>query len=123
MVKTPETTSPANPPTNPELVDYLADQLVSNKFDLKSLLKVICTSKTYQRGAQTLKDNAKDELFFTHYYPKRLPAETLLDAIDFACGTHEKFNELPLGTRAIQLPDPVASDFLDTFGRPQRVIA
>jgi hypothetical protein len=70
-----------------------------------------------------LKGNIKDELFFTHYYPKRLPAESLLDAIDFACGTHEKFSELPLGTRAIQLPDPVPSDFLDTFGRPQRVIA
>ena len=54
---------------------------------------------------------------------KRLPAETLLDAIDYACGTREKFNDLPLGTRAIQLPDPVANDFLDTFGRPQRVIA
>jgi len=112
-----------NPPTNPELLDYLADRLVSSKFDLKALLRVICTSKTYQRGAQALKENAKDELFFTHYYPKRLPAESLLDAIDYACGTHEKFNDLPLGTRAIQLPDPVPSDFLDTFGRPQRVIA
>ncbi len=112
-----------NPPTNPELLDYLADELVSHKFDLKHLLRLVCTSKTYQRSSDTTFRNRKDELFFTHYYMKQLPAETLLDAIDYACGTHEKFNDLPLGTRAIQLPDPVANDFLDTFGRPQRVIA
>ena len=112
-----------NPPTNPELLDYLADELVKSKFDLKRLLRLICTSNTYQRSSETNRRNRKDELFFTHYYMKQLPAETLLDAIDMVCGTHEKFNDLPLGTRAIQLPDPVANDFLDTFGRPQRLIA
>src|SRR5207244_197115 len=45
-------------------------------------------------------------------------------AVDFACGTREKYQDLPLGTRAIQLPDPgVNNEFLDTFGRPQRLIA
>jgi hypothetical protein len=65
---------------------------------------------------------------------KRLPAEVLLDALDFACDTHEPFQGLgplgvrapgvPLGTRAIELPDPnYQSVFLDTLGRPKRVIA
>lgn len=112
-----------NPPTNPALLDYLADDLARSGFDLKHLVRTIATSRTYQRSAQATPGNSKDELFFTHYYMKRLPAESLLDAIDYACGTREKFNDLPLGTRAIQLPDPVASDFLDTFGRPQRLIA
>ncbi len=113
-----------NPPTNPELLDALADELIRSNYDLKHLLRVICLSKTYQRSSQATPENVKDELFFTHYIPKRLPAETLLDAINFACGTQEKFPELPKGTRAIQLPDPaVNSDFLDTFGRPQRLIA
>jgi hypothetical protein len=112
-----------NPPTNPELLDYLADELVASRFDLKHLLRIICCSKTYQRSSDATPLNGKDELFFTHYTMKRLPAETLLDAIDYACGTHEKFSDLPAGTRAIQLPDPVPSDFLDTFGRPQRLIA
>jgi len=57
-----------NPPTNPELLDYLADELVSHKFDLKHLLRLICTSKTYQRSSETIAQNRKDELFFTHYY-------------------------------------------------------
>lgn len=113
-----------NPPTNPELLDALADELIGANFDLKHLLRVLCTTQTYQRSSEGTKQNFKDDTFFTHYLPKRLGAESMLDALDFACGTREKFNQLPLGTRAIQLPDPqVNSDFLDTFGRPQRVIA
>ena len=54
---------------------------------------------------------------------KRLPAEVTLDAINTATGTTEKFNGIPAGTRAIELPDPnFASYFLDVMGRPQRVI-
>ena len=113
-----------NPPSNPVLLDALADDLVKNGYDLKHLLRTICTTRTYQRSSQATLANSKDELFFSHYVPKRLPAETLLDAIDYVCGTREKFNDLPAGTRAIQLPDPsVGSDFLDVFGRPQRQIA
>ena len=113
-----------NPPTNPELLDALADELINADFDLKHLLHLLCNTRTYQRSSAGTKLNFKDDTFFTHYLPKRLPAESMLDALDFACGTREKFNQLPLGTRAIQLPDPqVNSDFLDTFGRPQRVIA
>lgn len=113
-----------NPPTNPQLLDFLADELTRHHYDLKYLLKIICSSQTYQRSSEATPANIKDELFFTHYLPKRLGAETLLDAIDFACGTREKFNQMPQGTRAIQLPDPnVNSDFLDTFGRPLRIIS
>ena len=65
-----------------------------------------------------------DTSFFTHYTIKRLTAEQLLDAIDAATGTVEKFPQLPAGTRAISLPDTnYASFFLDTFGRPLRAIA
>ena len=63
-------------------------------------------------------------MFFTHYTIKRLTAEQLLDAIDAATGTVEKFPKLPAGTRAISVPDTTyASFFLDTFGRPLRAIA
>jgi hypothetical protein len=52
---------------------------------------------------------------------KRLTAEQMADALDVATGTQEKYPGLPLGTRAIQLPDTaVRSYFLDTFGRPPR---
>ena len=54
---------------------------------------------------------------------KRLTAEQLADAIDSATGTREKYAGLPLGTRAIQLPDAeVKSYLMDTFGRPARQV-
>ena len=65
-----------------------------------------------------------DNRYVTHFSPTRLKAEQLLDAVDFACGTQEKFPEVPLGFRAISLPDSnFPNEFLDAFGRPRRVIA
>lgn len=113
-----------NPPTNRELLERLADSLVRYGYDVKKLLREIVLSKTYQRSAVATPENRNDELYFTHYVPHRLSAESLLDAIDYSCGTQEKYNELPAGTRAIALPDSsVGSDFLDTFGRSKRTIA
>jgi hypothetical protein len=53
-----------------------------------------------------------------------LPAEVLLDAIDELFGQPTKFAGMPLGTRAVQLPDSgFDSFFLTAFGRPQAVSA
>ena len=52
-----------------------------------------------------------------------MTAEQIADAVDFATGTREKYTGLPLGTRAIQLPDSeVKSYLMDTFGRPPRQV-
>jgi hypothetical protein len=112
-----------NPPSNPDLLDALAENFVNNQFDLRKLMRVIMTSNAYQLSSRPQPENASDTRFYTHYNVKRLPAEVLLDAIDFACGTQEKFSGIPAGTRAIELPDPnFTSYFLDTLGRPKRVI-
>lgn len=113
-----------NPPTNPDLLDALARDLVAHKYDVKHILRTICNSRVYQLGSDPTPANVADTSFYTHYLVKRLPAEALFDAVNIATGTQEKFNDLPLGTRAIQLPDPnVSSYFLDTFGRAPRIIA
>jgi len=113
-----------NPPTNPELLDALAKDFMAHNYDLKHLIRTICNSRAYQLSSDAAKDNRNDTTFYTHYLIRRLPAEVLLDAINIATGTKEKFPELPLGYRAIQLPDPqIASRFLDLFGRAPRVIA
>jgi hypothetical protein len=113
-----------NPASNPELLDALAGAFVASGYDLKALLRLIATSRVYQLSAATTPDNRLDTTFFTHYAIKRLTAEQLLDAIDAATGTVEKFPRLPAGTRAISVPDTTyASFFLDTFGRPMRAIA
>ncbi len=114
-----------NPPSNPELLDALAKDLVEHKFDLKHLLKMIVSSRAYQLSSVSTPGNAVDRhnTYFTRYTVKRLTAEQLADALDFATGTQEKYQGLPPGTRAIQLPDTkVRSYLMDVFGRPARVI-
>jgi hypothetical protein len=113
-----------NPASNPELLDALADAFSAGGFDLKHMLGMILKSRVYQLSALATPENRLDTTYFTHYPIKRLTAEQLLDAINLATGTTEKFELRPLGTRAIALPDTnTKSYFLDTFGRPLRVVA
>jgi hypothetical protein len=114
-----------NPASNPELLDALAKDFAQHKFDLKHLLRTILQSRAYQLSSLSTPGNAADagNIHYTRYTVKRLTAEQLADALDFATGTREKYPGLPLGTRAIQLPDTkVRSFFLDVFGRPPRQI-
>jgi hypothetical protein len=115
-----------NPATNPELLDALAEDFAKAKFDLKHLLRTIMRSRAYQLSSSPTPGNQADtaNLYGTHYTIKRLTAEELADALDFATGTREKYAGLPAGTRAIQLPDTeVRSFLLDVFGRPARKVS
>lgn len=110
-----------NPPSNPALLDALADDFVKNGYNLKQLMKTIMTSRLYQLESQPTPSNASDRRFYSHYRVKRLSAEPLLDAVDTVTGTQTKFQSLPLGTRAIELPDAEYPDyFLNTFAKPKR---
>ena len=113
-----------NPPSNPQLLDALAEDFIVGGYDLRRLMRTIMTSRTFSLSSTATEHNGADGRFFSHYPTKRLAAEVLLDAIDDACGTQERFKGVPLGTRAIELPDPnYPSYFLDTLGRPQRIIS
>src|SRR5205823_11344136 len=103
------------------------------KFDLKALMRAILQSEAYQRTSKALPENAADTRFYSHYYPKRLMAEVLLDAFSQVTGVPTEFRtdlrnenqglggKYPMGMRALQLPDTkIASYFLKTFGRPDR---
>jgi hypothetical protein len=110
-----------NPPSNPALMDALAADFIKSGYDLKHLLRTILTSRLYQLDSQPTTANAADGRFYSHYRVKRLAAEPLLDAIDHATGGHTKFDKVPLGTRAIELPDAKYTNyFLNAFGKPRR---
>ncbi len=110
-----------NPPSNPELLDALADDFVRTGYDLRRLVRTIATSRAYGRSSRADGSNRDDRRNFARFYPRRLPAEVLLDAIDTVAGAREEFAGLPPGSRAAQLPDDgFASYFLDVFGRPRR---
>lgn len=111
----------SNPPTNPALLDALADDFIHSGYDLKHLVRLIATSQTYARSSLPLPENALDHQNFARFYARRLPAEVLLDTIGVLTGTPEHFNGLPASFRATQLPDEsYNSPFLDVFGRPER---
>jgi len=111
-----------NPPTNPAMMEALADHFIASNFDLKQLMRVIMSSRLYQLQSQPTEGNVSDNKFYTHFKVKRISAEPLLDAIDVVTGSPTKFKGLPPGTRAIELPDGEYPDhFLVTFGKPRRV--
>ncbi len=110
-----------NPATNPELLTALAKHFTDSNYDLKSLVRVIVQSHTYQLSSTPNAHNAVDRQAYSHFYPKRMAAEVLLDSIDMVTGSKTDFADLPPGTRAISLPDNSytrASPFLKVFGRP-----
>jgi hypothetical protein len=113
-----------NPPTNPQLLDALADKLIESRFDLRALIREICASRVYQHAAQPNETNARDEQNYSRALLKRMDAEVLFDAVCQATGVAEKFDGAPAGTRAIELWDSqVEHYFLRLFGRPVRQTA
>jgi len=111
-----------NPPSNKELMQALAQHFVDSKFDLKQLIRAIMTSRLYQLSSQPTAENVADRRFYSHYLVKRLYAEPLLDAVDQVTQSQTKFKSLPLGAKAIELPDAEYPNyFLTTFAKPRRV--
>ena len=111
----------SNPPTNPDLLVSLERHFLESGFNLKELVRLITQSSAYQLSAIPNEHNIVDQQNYSRYYPKRLQAETMLDSIDDLTLNRTSFSNLPVGTRAIALPDNSynkASPFLRVFGRP-----
>ena len=110
-----------NPPSNPELLDALAQDFISSGYDVKHLIRTITGSHAYRLDAKPQPGNAGDAQTFARFYPRRLTAEVLLDGISQALEAPTDFPGVRPGTRALDLPDEnVAAHFLDVFGRPAR---
>ena len=112
-----------NPPTNPALLDYLTERFIASGFDTRTILTEICTSRVYGLSIKTNRFNEDDTINYSHALPRRLPAETLYDAIHAVVGSPSRFPGYPEGTRAAELPEvssKLGRGFLQTFGRPAR---
>lgn len=123
-----------NPPSHPELLEMLTDELIASGHDLRHLLRNICTSRAYGRSSLPTASGAGDLLNYSHARVERLPAETLLDAQSAALDAPLRFAGHSEGLRAGQLPgvrrsgrrgrDATVDDqFLLAFGKPLRLLA
>ena len=125
-----------NPASNEKLLTSLAANLRENRYDLRSLMRTILTSQAYRRSSQSLPENAEDKRHYSRFFPRRLMAEVMSDAISDITAVPDTYTEIALndgstektdaykpGTRSLQLADSaVKSYFLKTFGRNQRDI-
>ena len=112
----------SNPPSNAALLDALAKDFVNHGFDRKHVLRTILNSRTYQADFRPNDFNKDDVKYFSHYQPRLMTAEQLLDAICNVTALPEAFPNLPAGTKATQIPAPdlVKHEFLKIFGQPER---
>ena len=129
IVQEPDDFRADNPPSNPRLLAYLADQFVASGYDFKGLYRLILNSKTYQLAALPKSASLEGAANFAYYPLRRLDAEVLIDAVDQITGTNELYSSaipepytfIPDNLRSIALPDgSITSSFLEMFGRPSR---
>jgi hypothetical protein len=78
---------PHNPPSHPELLDFLTEQFVENNYDVRQLVRWICNTEAYQLTSQFNPKNEVDNPaigeipLFSHMYVKALTVEQLYDAL------------------------------------------
>ncbi|MFP6867500.1 MAG: DUF1549 domain-containing protein, partial [Roseibacillus sp.] len=111
-----------NPPSNPDLLNWLTEDFVKNGFDVRKLMTTICKSRTYQLSLATNKWNEDDEVNFSHAKARRLPAEVLFDTVYAVTGSTPRIPGVQAGTRAnmIDARQDLKSGLLANLGRPAR---
>ena len=77
----------SNPASNEKLLGALAAHLSEKRYDLKSLMRAILRSTTYQRSSRALETNRGDSRFYSRFFPRRLKADVLLDAVSDVTGS------------------------------------
>ena len=129
IVHEPDDVRPDNRPSNPELLNYLAEELIKSNYDLKHLYRLILNSSTYQLSPIPKSKHPEAAAQFASYTVRRLEAEVIIDALNQITGTSESYSSIipepytwiPDTRRAIALPDgSITSSFLELFGRPPR---
>jgi hypothetical protein len=114
----------SNEPWSADLLDYLAQDLIDNGYDLKKTIERIVTSQAYQSRCATLAEDPVGEAYVYHGpLAKRLTAEQLVDAVWRLTGTAPAKPAFPAGDRG---PEPVraalvvADPLMRSLGRPNR---
>jgi hypothetical protein len=70
-----------NPPSHPELLQRLSQELIDSDYDLKHLIRAICNSQAYQRTSTPIDENANDAALFSHMAVRVMRPEVLYDSL------------------------------------------
>ena len=129
IVEPPDDFRSTNAPSNPELLDRLADYFIEKGYRFKSLHRLILNSRTYQLKSEKSGQTPLEKMLFASFAPRQLPSEVLLDTIVQTTGVDHVFlaagplQTYPKGTSAKDIYLPDGPDyFLQTFGTPRRDI-
>ncbi len=129
VIHEPDDIRPDNPAVHPELLDYLEEELVKAKFDLRPIYRLILNSRIYQQSPIPRSGHQDSEALFAQYPVRRLDAEVLIDALCSIFGGNESYSSpipepftfIPEEHRTIELADgSIGSSFLEMYGRPAR---
>lgn len=129
IVDPPDDFRDSNPPSNPELLEYLTDELVRSDYSARHMARLILTSRAFRRQAAS-EPSATEPLggarVFSGYPLRRMSAEVLYDAISDVTGIAtppEGDSTTSLDARAVtQVAVPTKAGFLTTFGKPNRLL-
>jgi hypothetical protein len=119
----------ANPPSNPHLLDALAQDFIDHQFDLRQLERTILQSRVYQLSCWTNATNEQDRRNYSHSYLRPMMAEVVVDVLNSALGVTENFGtDAPPNCRAVEVgssrvQNPNLAYAFRTFGRPPRTSA
>jgi hypothetical protein len=129
IIHEPDDIREDNPPSAPELLAYLEKELVSSRYDLKALKRLIFTSTAYQFSSIPRFKGPEARANFASYLLRRVEAEVLIDALNDITGSSdlytsavpEPFTYIPHDMSAVALADgSITSSFLTLFGRSAR---
>ncbi|MBA2113805.1 DUF1553 domain-containing protein [Bremerella alba] len=77
-------------PTHPELLDWMAAELLENQWKLKALHRLIVTSATYRQSSVHRPESDKvdsENRYLSRMNARKLDAESVRDSVLAACGT------------------------------------
>ena len=124
IVDPPDDLNPANPPSNPELLDWLTHGFIESAYDMNWLHRQIASSATYQRSSRANDSNRHDRRNFSRSIPRRIPAEVVYDSLKQVTAATGELTEVrkDISRRAAgHLSMRMAGTYaMNVFGKPDR---
>ena len=118
--------TPSNPPSNPELLNWLTQSFIDGGYDMKWLHRQIVSSETYQRSWRPNETNRDDLRNYSRAIPRRIPAEVIYDAMKQATAKTDQLESVRAdmkrrGTGHLSMR-MAGTHAMKVFGKPDRAI-